>query len=544
MYLSHFVLREPPFAMTPDPRFLYLSERHREALAHLLYGVSEHGGFVQLTGEVGTGKTSVCRCLLEQLPPQVDVALVLNPQVSPAELLAVVCDELRIPYPAGTTSTKVLVDLLHRHLLDAHGRGRRTVVIVDEAQNLAPGVLEEVRLLTNLETSQEKLLQVILIGQPELATLLERPRLRQVAQRITARYHLDPLSRAETRAYIRHRLAVAGGSEGLFTDPAIRLVHRRAGGIPRLVNAICDRALLGAYARGRSRVDVWTAARAAAEVRGRRRARRAWPPGRRAGATALAVAALGAAAILVTPGRLDRGARAPAAGTGAPSAAAVVAGTGAGSPAGAPAASPLEAALRDPALAAGRREALAALFALWGERASASPPDCWVSAPGGLECVTTVGTWRKLRRLDLPAVLELTSPDGEPRYAALVALAPAHATLRVGGRELTIPLPEVDRWWDGRFVVVWRPPAVAMPIGPGARGAAVEWLHERLARVDAAPAPGAGARVWDEALQRRLVRFQQAQGLQPDGVVGWETAILLQGRDAGAPRLTVASTGA
>jgi general secretion pathway protein A len=549
MYLSHFGLREPPFSMTPDPRFLYLSERHREALAHLLYGVSEHGGFVQLTGEVGTGKTSVCRCLLEQLPSQVDVALVLNPQVSPVELLAVVCDELRIAYPPGATSTKVLVDLLHRHLLDAHGRGRRTVVIVDEAQNLAPGVLEEVRLLTNLETSQEKLLQVILIGQPELATLLERPRLRQVAQRITARYHLDPLSRAETRAYIRHRLAVAGGSEGLFSDAAIRLVHRRAGGIPRLVNAICDRALLGAYARGRTRVDLWTAHRAAAEVRGRGRGRRGWPIGRRAGATALAVAAVGMAAILITPGRLDRGARAPAAGAGVPSAEPIAA-TGAAPAAGVPAGASLEAALGDPALAAGRREALAALFALWGDRvAGGPPPDCWLPAPGGLECVTTVGTWRKLRRLDLPAVLELASPAGEPRYAALVALAPAHATLRLGARELTVPLAEVDRWWDGRFVILWRPPAVPMPIGPGARGAAVDWVHERLSRLEglAAPRPVPGGRAWDDALQRRLVRFQQAQGLQPDGVVGWETAILLQGAGSGdgGPRLSAtASPGA
>jgi len=199
MYLSHFGLREPPFSITPDPRFLYMSARHREALAHLVYGVGEHGGFVQLSGEVGTGKTSVCRCLLEQLPSQVDVALVLNPRLSPVELLAAVCDELRIAYPAGTTSPKELVDRLYRHLLEAHSRGRRTVLIVDEAQNLAPEVLEEVRLLTNLETTREKLLQVILIGQPELAALLEQPKLRQLAQRVTARYHLEPLSRAETR---------------------------------------------------------------------------------------------------------------------------------------------------------------------------------------------------------------------------------------------------------------------------------------------------------------------------------------------------------
>src|SRR6185436_1901090 len=232
MYLAHFGLREPPFSITPDPRFLYMSGRHREALAHLVYGVGEHGGFVQLTGEVGTGKTSVCRCLLEQLPPHVDLALVFNPRLSPVELLATVCDELRITYPAGTTSAKELVDRLHRHLLEAHTGGRRTVLIIDEAQSLSPDVLEEVRLLTNLETTREKLLQVILIGQPELAAILEQPKLRQLAQRVTARYHLEPLSRMETRAYIRHRLAVAGRGRAAFTAAALRTLHRRSRGIP------------------------------------------------------------------------------------------------------------------------------------------------------------------------------------------------------------------------------------------------------------------------------------------------------------------------
>src|SRR5262245_57432679 len=245
MYLAHFRLREAPFSITPDPRFLYMSARHREALAHLVYGVGEHGGFVQLTGEVGTGKTSVCRCLLEQLPDRVDVALVLNPRVSPVELLALVCDELRVPYPAGTKSQKELVDRLHHHLLEAHARGRRTVLIIDEAQTLSPDVLEEVRLLTNLETTTEKLLQVILIGQPELAALLEQPKLRPLAQRVTARYHLEPLSRPETNAYVRHRLSVAGRSTPVFTPWGLRRLHRETYGIPRLINAIADRALLG-----------------------------------------------------------------------------------------------------------------------------------------------------------------------------------------------------------------------------------------------------------------------------------------------------------
>ena len=280
MYAAYFGLREPPFSITPDPRYLYMTERHREALAHLLYGVGEGGGFVQLTGEVGTGKTTLCRCLLEQLPPHADVALILNPRMTSRELLAAVCDEFGIAYLAGTSSVKELVDGLYRYLLDAHTRGRRTVLIVDEAQNLPADVLEQIRLLTNLETDSDKLLQIILIGQPELINLLDGENLRQLAQRITARYHLQPFTEEETRAYVRHRLQVAGRTRGLFTDRAIKRVHRESGGIPRLVNVICDRALLGAYALDRTHVDERTVINAAAEVRGGRASatwyRRSW----------------------------------------------------------------------------------------------------------------------------------------------------------------------------------------------------------------------------------------------------------------------------
>ena len=265
----------------------------------------EHGGFVQLSGEVGTGKTSVCRCLLEQLPPHVDAALVLNPRLSPVELLATVCDELQIPYAKGTAGPKELVDQLHRHLLDAHGRGRRTVLVIDEAQNLAPEVLEEVRLLTNLETPREKLLQIVLIGQPELVALLAQPKLRQLAQRITARYHLEPLSRVETRAYVRHRLRVAGRGDAVFTELAMRAMYRTSRGVPRLINVIADRALLGAYTRDRARVDAQTVRQAATEVKGHPGGRwRRW--GGRVAAAVLVAALGGAGLLLLAPDELGR----------------------------------------------------------------------------------------------------------------------------------------------------------------------------------------------------------------------------------------------
>ena len=294
MYTSYFGLGEKPFSITPDPRYLYMSGRHAEALAHLLYGINESGGFVQLTGEVGTGKTTVVRTLLSRMPAHADVALILNPRVTPTEFLQSICEELGVPISdAERRSLKRLVDALNRRLLSAHAAGRRVVLIVDEAQNLSPEVLEHVRLLTNLETPTQKLLQILLIGQPELRTLLDLPELRQLAQRVTGRYHLEPLTGAETRHYVRHRMRVAGATSEIFTAGALREVHRISGGIPRVINVCCDRALLGAYASEARKLNARLVRRAAGEVYGRRFAP-AW-----LGWIAAAVAALGVATALV-----------------------------------------------------------------------------------------------------------------------------------------------------------------------------------------------------------------------------------------------------
>src|SRR5262245_4904415 len=270
MYASFFGLNEKPFSITPDPRFLFLSERHAEALAHLVYGVNEAGGFIQLTGEVGTGKTTVVRSLLAQAPKHAEIALILNPRMTPAEFLLAICEELGIDIDASSEgSLKELVDRLSLHLLNSHADGRRVVLVVDEAQNLAPEVLEQVRLLTNLETETQKLLQIILIGQPELREVLDRTELRQLAQRITGRYHLDPLSREETAAYVRHRLRVAGATTEVFTNGALREISRLSGGVPRLINIICDRALLGAFTEDRHSVSASVVRRAAGGVFGK-----------------------------------------------------------------------------------------------------------------------------------------------------------------------------------------------------------------------------------------------------------------------------------
>lgn len=268
MYTSYFGLTEKPFAIAPNPRYLYMSELHREALAHLMYGISNDGCIILLTGDVGTGKTTVCRCLLEQLPDSTDVALILNPKLSITDLLKTICEELKIELPDSTTSIKTFIDYINSYLLDAHSRGRNTAVIIDEAQNLDPEILEQLRLLTNLETNTNKLLQIILIGQPELRNILSDPRLSQINQRITTRYHLTPLHEDDITTYISHRLAIAGGNSRsiLFTEQALQYVARISKGIPRVINILCDHALLGAYANNSDHVNLEIMKRAAGEL--------------------------------------------------------------------------------------------------------------------------------------------------------------------------------------------------------------------------------------------------------------------------------------
>src|SRR5438876_10797041 len=256
MYAPYFGLKHEPFSIAPDPRYLFMSERHREALAHLLYGVNGGGGFVLLSDENGSGKTTDCRCFLEQIPRRCNVAYIFNPKLTVNELLKSVCDEFGIPYQhqgPGVATVKDYIDPLNEFLLKTHAVGQNNVLIIDEAQNLSAEVLEQLRLLTNLETNERKLLQIILIGQPELREMLARPELEQLGQRVIARYHLDALTRAETGQYVRHRMEVAGLERPFpFDRKAMRRIHRLSRGVPRRINLLCDRALLGAYASGKA----------------------------------------------------------------------------------------------------------------------------------------------------------------------------------------------------------------------------------------------------------------------------------------------------
>ncbi|MBC7453274.1 MAG: AAA family ATPase, partial [Massilia sp.] len=270
MYTHYFNLRQAPFSIAPDPRYLFMSERHREALAHLLYGVGGGGGFVLLTGEIGAGKTTVCRCFIEQIPGDCKLAYIFNPKLTVEELLLSVCEEFGIDLPPaspGAVSIKRYIDAINATLLANHAEGRNNVLIIDEAQNLSADVLEQLRLLTNLETSERKLLQIILIGQPELRAMLARPELEQLAQRVIARYHLGSLTEAETGSYDAHRLAVAGaGAATPFPRDLTAPIFRLTGGVPRRINLLCDRALLGAYVESTSEVTRAILRKAAGEV--------------------------------------------------------------------------------------------------------------------------------------------------------------------------------------------------------------------------------------------------------------------------------------
>jgi general secretion pathway protein A len=268
MYTRYFGLTEKPFAIAPNPRYLFMSELHREALAHLMYGINSEGCIILLTGDVGTGKTTVCRCLLDQLPETTDIAMILNPKLTITDLLKTICEELKIPIPAAPRSVKTYIDQLNAYLLRAHSEGRNTALIVDEAQNLDIKLLEQLRLLTNLETNTNKLLQIILIGQPELRNILSDPKLSQINQRITTRYHLGPLQAGDVATYIEHRLAIAGGNSRnvLFSKKAIQYVAKISKGIPRVINITCDHALLGAYANNSDHVSLPIMKKAAGEL--------------------------------------------------------------------------------------------------------------------------------------------------------------------------------------------------------------------------------------------------------------------------------------
>lgn len=529
MYERHFGLKETPFSIAPNPRFLFMSERHREALAHLVYGIGTNGGFVLLTGEVGTGKTTISRCLLEQIPENTNIAVILNPKVVAYELLATICDELHIQYPEGFNSIKTFVDRIYRYLLQANTAGRRTVVIIEEAQNLTSDVLEQLRMLTNLETDQHKLMQIIMIGQPELLDLLALPELRQLEQRVTARFHLKPLTMRETAEYIVHRLRIAGMREPIFSLAALKKVHQLSGGIPRRINLLCDRAMLGAYVKGAREIDIGMLKKAASEVFGakRRRSSKFNLPllGWTALAALLVVGGIGLSAAYYK--KIDLEAHdEPIAAENPVSTIAqakpiianstqIITGT-------------LNGSMQPSDIS--QQAAFNVLFSAWKvEYDSGMGTDyCDVAHTFGLTCMKKRGNLKELKEINLPVVLQLESHNGVMYYTTVVGIQGEVVDAYINGKREPLAKKDLENLWRGDFTLFWRaPPGYRGPIIPGSRGPDVLWLSNQVALIVGRPLSKNENMEYGESLAEDVKAFQSAHGLTADGIAGWQTLIQL-----------------
>jgi general secretion pathway protein A len=548
MYTHFFRLAREPFSISPDPRYLFMSQSHHEALAHLRYGAGGGGGVVVLTGEIGAGKTTVCRCFLEQVPDNCNVGYIFNPKLTVQELLQAICEEFHIDVPRSDarTGVKDYIDVLNRFLLDSHAQGRNNVLIIDEAQNLAVDVLEQLRLLTNLETNERKLLQIVLIGQPELRDILAQPELEQLAQRVIARYHLGALSEQETASYVQHRLSTAGlGSSSPFQQPQMKLIHQLTRGVPRRINLLCDRALLGAYSLNRHEVDGEIIRNAARELFEPARKTPSRAPYVVLGAAA-AVLVAGTAAWTVAGGKLPEVPVAPAAivqkhepvkTTQEPSETDAAAAPAPGAPLvlstqdGNP-----RAALRN------EDEGLRELARAWGIKLPAEGNACESAKKQDLRCYRGEGGIGELRQLDRPAVLKLYDDASHTSYAILAGIGDTTATLHAGEARQEIALTTLTRRFHGEFVTLWRtPPGLGESVRLGDQGTQVDALAAQLTKVYGSRklVPG---QPFNQKLLKQLEDFQQSQGLFVDGIAGPVTLMHLN-RVAGLEEPSLRNAG-
>jgi general secretion pathway protein A len=549
MYAEHYGFREKPFALSPDPRYLFLSASHREVLGHLVYGIEQGEGFMAISGEVGTGKTTLCRTLLERLGSSCEIAFLFNPTLDPTDLIKAINGEFGLS--TFGDSRAELLDVLNTFLLDRHAEGRRVLVIIDEAQNLPVPTLEQLRLLSNLETHTAKLLQIVLIGQPELDAKLDAPELRQLRQRIGVWWRLGPLEADETREYVEHRLRVAGCSQPLFTRGALALVHRRGRGIPRLVNLLCDRALLRGYAEGVGQIGRATVRAVAREVgppRSRNPQRIALLGGS-AGAVALLAGAVWLARSLDSPrGELGTGEVAPVSlapadrARGVADALPLRAGTALDQPAprveperrALPGDDVLSALLSLVTAEASLAAATNAALALWDLEAT-PPIGSSLEVAGsalraaGLSSLRVEGAdLDRLREIDLPALLALKGPDGSARFGLLRRLRGGRADLEgvVSGQSVRIEAQELARHWTGTALIPWRDYAgLPTALGPGDSGAPIAWVQDALARLAYYAGPRHGH--FDRDTQEAVEAFQRGAGIEVDGRIGSRTKLAL-----------------
>ena len=569
MYTDYFGLKEKPFSITPNPRYLYMSEQHQDALAHLLYGIQEGEGFVLLTGDIGTGKTTLCRSLLEQIPDYVEVAYIFNPKLSALELLLSICDEFKVPLNQedNSLSIKQVIDKINGHLLDQHRRNRHSVLIIDEAQNLSIDVLEQVRLLTNLETNSKKLLQIILIGQPELREVFQKPELEQLAQRITARFHIGPLSLSEVENYLNHRVYVAGGSKRpLFNKSAIKTLHKLTRGVPRLINTVSDRALLATYVHTQSQVRKKEIQSAAAEILD------ATPPSRSASSAfktrtfaAAAFASLTVALslyllsptiqsyLLTTPpdeGQVIAQKSPYSAATSTVSIQKPLSShetrLNPGQDSAATKSSPkdIPQALTVKTKALGLKEhrlqARRTLFARWNIETSFAYGDdfCAVAESHALRCLQGQRSLESLIRLNRPAVLELVNNSGQKYFATITKVLDQKAELLVAGEQQMTSLDELKSLWTGQFELLWRPPfRYSKAINAKSSAQSIQWFRDQLNI--AASTPETNIPVYIAPIEKQIKLFQRESGLKADGLAGPETIITINNlSNAPSPLLT------
>jgi general secretion pathway protein A len=603
MYNEYFGFKESPFSIAPDPRYLYMTTQHREALAHLVYGLNSEGGCILLTGEVGTGKTTICRCLLEQIPEQANVALVLNPKVSEIELLETICDELKISYPESNNSIKTYVDKIYEFLIESNRKNEKTVLIIDEAQNLDSKVLEQLRLLTNLETTQRKLLQIIILGQPELLDILARAEMRQLAQRITARFHLQPLSSNEVKAYVSHRLAVAGQNIQLFPENSIKLLYKLSHGVPRLINVLCDRALLGAYVSNQYAVHPPIIKKAATEVFGelknveKRHKNKQWlyPIAAFSSIAILGIALLfylnqipennieGAqladindseesADINDTEGQqpslqpedkihissdiqsiaqtsedtldetnigdIQLSETGPAEQTNTPVINQAVNEsieneqadfTADNNEEGSITQSSydnIEAILNDPAN--NQPSAFQELFKVWNQNYNTRTvvTACKQAETFSLSCLYKQGNLNSLKEHNRPAVLTLINDQGKTRHVTITSIQNDLATIISKNTAYTVRLSDLDQYWYGKFILLWRKPDYfSSIISPGDSGNIVNWLSAQF--TDDKQSSDNNVITYENILIEKVKYFQSQHGLTADGIVGPITIIHL-----------------
>ncbi len=572
MYNEYFGFKEAPFSIAPDPRYLYMTAQHREALAHLVYGLNSEGGCILLTGEVGTGKTTICRCLLEQIPEQANVALVLNPKVSEIELLESICDELKIDYPDATNSAKTYTDRIYEFLLTSNQNNEKTVLIIDEAQNLSSKVLEQLRLLTNLETNQRKLLQIIILGQPELLDILSRSEMRQLAQRITARFHLHPLTRHEVKAYVSHRLAIAGQNIQLFPDKSIKLLYKLSNGIPRLINIICDRALLGTYVENKNTVIPETIKKAAKEVFGELKnveektkiKRWLYPV---ITLTCFIIATLGILFYFINTQEKTKHLSLSSQVFSETHTKEIEFGAGNKNNSQetlngtiiksneenntvstsvsnkAKLTNETEKNLTlidtgttydniDTILSSKENNHASAyqqLFNAWGHHydTETSITACKQATAYSLSCLHKQGNINSLKIHNRPAVLTLINKQGEARHITITSIKKDAATIYSNSIAYTVKLNELDKYWYGQFVLLWKKPSHYLTaISPGDGGQIINWLNIQLRKINDTPS-AITTNAYNYSLVGKIIAFQSQQGLIADGIVGPVTIIHL-----------------